>query len=116
MTTTYVQQLATARKAVLDTNKILTQAIESSTIDADLAALALRRDPAGWAKCLREIADIVDALPALRAAWKDALKTLSPLEAKACTRCNGTGQYNGPSSATRRGVAYCFGCDGRGHC
>jgi hypothetical protein len=113
-TGTYITRLTAARTADRNARTALTQAVKNITIDPAFQAIAIDRDPAGWAKTLRQMADIANTIPALRTAAAEAAAALTPLNAQACWKCEGTGQYSGPTNATRRGVAYCFTCNGRG--
>lgn len=98
---TFPERYAAARKA-LDTAERHTRPLPDD-LTAELAA----RYPERYAKAEREVAEIAATLPALRA-------EVDALAERACHRCLGTGVYGGPTNARRRGVAYCFYCNGTG--
>lgn len=111
----YITALADARKAETLAAHALTTALKHvQPPTPEVHELFVNRDPSAYAKALRKMADILETIPALRTAAQSALDALSELEKQACHRCNGTGRYSGPTNATRRGVPYCFYCDGHG--
>jgi mono/diheme cytochrome c family protein len=113
-TTAYTTALAAARAADRDASKALAIALKHvEPLTADLHTLFLTR-PAAYAECLRKMAAILDTLPALRADAAAAAAALASLDAQACWTCHGTGRYEGPTNARRRGVPYCFDCGGDG--
>lgn len=111
----FITRLANARGVVSQARKELATAeLHCQPISADLVQIFLEHKPVEYAQCLRRVADIAATLPALRTAVVDAEVALAPIEKLACHRCSGTGRYDGPTNATRRGVPYCFYCDGHG--
>jgi uncharacterized protein HemY len=114
MTATFPARIAAARTAVTQTHAALATALQHvQPPTPDLHKLFLDR-PESYAKALRQMADILDSLPALRDAAAAADEALKPLEEQACWKCHGTGEYAGATNARRRGVPYCFDCDGHG--
>lgn len=114
-TVTFAAQLAAARAAANAAHKALNDAIANVTLTPEFQRLALaERRTEMYATCLRAMADIVDTLPALRAAVADAEATVNPLALRACWKCSGTGEYRAPTSAYRNGKPYCFTCNGTG--
>lgn len=114
-TGTYITRLAGARKTNQAARKALDTARQHVTPPTpDMHNLFLTM-PENYAKALRQMAEILETLPALTAAADTAAATLAPLEAQACWKCDGTGQYTAPTRATRHGIPYCFTCDGQGH-
>lgn len=102
MTTAIATQRSNAYQA-LKTAKAQTQ-----PLDAELTARLLAH--CGQERMDRmnaEVAAIAATIPALQAEY-------DRLDALVCSRCSGSGVYSGPSNATRRGVAYCFYCNGVG--
>ena len=110
----FIIELATARGIAAQARKALDTALmQVKPLNPEVHDLFVTK-PEMYAKCLRQQADIMDTLPVLRAAVTEAEAALAPVEAKACWKCGGTGRYAGPTNATRRGVPYCFKCDGNG--
>lgn len=111
---TYIAKLAAAHHA----SNVARSALDKATRQVqppsnEMHALFMER-PEAYSKCLHEMAEIMATLPALRAALVEAEAVLAPLQEMACHRCDGTGRYTGATSATRRGVPYCFKCNGQG--
>jgi hypothetical protein len=111
---TFAETYAAARTAETLASKVLRRATANATIDPVIQSLALDRDPAGWAKVLTAAAEAAASLPALRTQAAAAAERVAVLAVHACGRCDGSGQYSGPTNATRRGVPYCFYCNGTG--
>jgi hypothetical protein len=95
----FATEYAAARKALRTAEK------HSAPIDPELAATLEKFNPAAYTECLAKMATIRATIPALKAKFDE-------LDARACRRCNGTGEYSGPTSAFRQGKAYCFRCNG----
>ncbi len=94
--------LITARKALADAIR------NTQPLGDDLAARLLAH--AGverFAQMEAEVAAIAATIPALQA-------EVDELEAQACTRCSGTGDYQAPTSHFRGGRPVCFACKGSG--
>lgn len=113
--TGFVAQLATARKLASDARKACdTARLHVRPMDADTHAALLAHDPVRYAQCLRQVADIMEGIPALDAARTAADEALKVLADRACYACHGTGEYSAPTSAFRNGKPYCFKCGGTG--
>lgn len=114
-TITFPARIAAARHTLTaaraERDKVLAQV---KPLSPEMHAVFVTK-PEDYAKCLRRQADLMDTLPALHAAVTTAEQALSPLEKRACWKCRGTGTYTAPTSAYRRGVPYCFDCNGAGH-
>lgn len=105
MTTTSTTPFPT--RITLARRELRTAQLHTKPLDPELAALLRERRPAEYAECEAKVAAILATIPALQA-------TVDALEAQACGRCNGSGDYSGPTNATRRGRPYCFACNGTG--
>lgn len=97
----FIADLAAARKAYYDAVNW------TKPLDAETAALLQARYPEKYAETEAKVAAIAATLPALRAAYE-------ALDDQACGRCSGTGEYGGASRYTRKGLRFCFDCNGRG--
>jgi hypothetical protein len=113
-TAAFATEITAARKADSDARKALTRTIQNCTISPSIQEVAIDRDPIGFAKVYRQVADLMETLPALRARVEETTATLAALEERACYRCDGTGNYSAPTSAYRNGRPYCFKCGGTG--
>ena len=112
---TYVVNLSKARNAVSQARTALDKATSHvAPPTPEMHALFMQR-PEAYAECLRKMADILATIPSLRESLKSSEAILAELEKVACYRCNGSGRYEGPTNATRKGVPYCFYCDGHGY-
>lgn len=113
---TYVSNLANARHTHNAAIKALVTAkMQSAPMAPELAEMAMQRNPQGYAECIAKMTAIAETIPALEAEVKATGEALAELEATACTRCMGTGEYGGASRYHRYGQKYCFGCNGKGH-
>ena len=89
------RELATARAIV-------------APLDAETTARIRERVSAdAWDAMETETAAIAATIPALA-------EQLEELEARACPRCSGTGDYAGPTGHRRNGRPICFDCHGSG--
>lgn len=95
-------RLAAARKAYF------TALDQTKPLPAELAVKLAESMPEKWADMLEKVAAIAATLPALEAAYRE-------LDAVACDRCAGHGEYAGASRRFRNGVKVCFRCNGSGH-
>lgn len=87
----------------------LTWAKNATTpIDPATAKQLQEWNPTRYQQCLDQVALIETAIPHLTAIY-------TTLHDRACWRCAGTGAYGGASGYHRRGVKYCFRCNGRGY-
>lgn len=66
-----------------------------------------RMTPDAYTAMEAEVAIIASTIPELTA-------KLDRLQALACPRCSGTGDYSAPTKHVRRGRPVCFTCDGTG--
>lgn len=98
----YIDDLATARKAYYDAVR------HTAPLEPELADILRERYPVKYAEAEAKVAEIAATLPALRSAYE-------ALDARACGRCSGTGEYGGASRYLRAGRRYCFDCNGKGH-
>lgn len=97
------KEARTLRKAI---------AVYSKPMDAEVAAMVLAKDGqegldtlvAACATYLAEQKDMLAEVTVVTDAW----------EAKACTRCSGTGDYQAPTSHMSKGRPICFQCKGTG--
>ncbi len=64
-------------------------------------------NPEKYARMMEKIAEIEATIPALQA-------TFDELDARACGRCNGSGEYAGASNYVKNGRKVCFRCEGSG--
>jgi hypothetical protein len=110
----YVANLKNARIAASKSYGDLSKALQHvKPVTPEMHALFITK-PDAYADMLRKVADILVTIPTLQASYDSAKKILAELEALACYRCDGSGQYSGPTNATRNGVPYCFYCNGTG--
>jgi hypothetical protein len=101
-TTTFPAQLTQART-------VLDWAVKAAKpLPAELVEQLWAFDARRMTRCTFEVEMITRAIPHLRA-------TFDALDARACWKCSGTGVYSGATNARRRGVPYCFTCNGAGH-
>jgi hypothetical protein len=108
--TGYAAACAASAKA----DAALALAIRQCDISPEIHKIAIERSPAQYAVALRQIADVVASLPMLREDVQRADAIAAAYAEFACYRCNGTGDYSGPTNATRQGRPYCFTCNGTG--
>lgn len=112
---TFKTDLAAARKAASAARTALDQAVEyCAPINPDLAAVLAAHDPSAYAGALAKTAVVGASIEGLRETAAAATAAEQALEAGACRRCNGTGEYNAPTPWVRQGKPYCFGCGGSG--
>lgn len=97
----FITDLAAARKAYYDA------VTWTKPLDPETAATLREWSPVKYAEMEDKVAAIAATLPALRAAYET-------LDDQACGRCSGTGEYGGASRYTRRGLRFCFDCNGHG--
>lgn len=108
-------EFAAARTALVNAQKAYELALLHVTpMDRDVMHEMAKRNPIGYAKALRQMADIADTIPTLADTRKAAQDKVDELKPFACYRCDGTGLYAGPTNATRNGRPYCFYCNGTG--
>jgi hypothetical protein len=114
-TATFPARINAARNTVAEAGNALALALRQvEPMSPELHQMFVTHKPLEYAECLRKVADILATIPALREALEQAEQALAPLEDAACWKCHGTGQYAGATNARRRGVPYCFDCDGHG--
>lgn len=95
---TFVAALATARHQLADAEK-------HAAFDAEFFR----------ARCTDEEFDTLAAQVAQYRALADNLRLeVETLEARACGKCLGTGEYDGASRYYRHGRKHCFQCGGSG--
>jgi hypothetical protein len=110
----YIATLAAARGTLAAAREELRLAeLHVQPLRPDLLEL-FQTKPDVFKTYQERVAAIEATLPALRSAVATAEVALEPLQAKACWKCDGTGRYNAPTRAMRKGVPYCFKCDGHG--
>jgi hypothetical protein len=111
----YIAELAYARGVAEVARQEAKKArIHTQPLAPELAKILQEHKPMEYAECMRRVAAIKETIPALDAAVEAAEAALAPIEKRACWKCGGTGRYAGATNATRRGVPYCFRCDGHG--
>lgn len=101
-TQTFAQQIADTRAQVRTLIPL------AQPLPPAMLAWARENSPANAALAEASVADAAEKLAA-------AQERLAELEACACQRCDGRGEYAGASRYQRRGVRFCFACDGSGH-
>jgi hypothetical protein len=95
-------RLLNARRAVTSA-EVSIRPIDDETAERMIARMGRERFEAMEA----EVAALAASLPTLRA-------ELAVLEAHACSRCAGTGEYSAPTRIYRGSRPLCFGCGGTG--
>jgi hypothetical protein len=94
-------EIQAARKA------LQTAELHVKPLDPELAAMLQARYPEKFAEAERKVAEISATIPALRARFEE-------LDARACGKCGGTGEYRAPTSHFVKGRPVCFRCGGHG--
>jgi hypothetical protein len=114
MSSTFAAEYTAALATETVARKRLDTALRHVTpLSAELHEQALKH-PETYARCLRQVADIMDTIPGLRAALADAVATVEPLHSRCCHNCHGTGLYQAPTTHLTRGRPVCWTCNGSG--
>lgn len=94
-------QLAAARSALVLAEK------QSAPVAPELAQTLKEFNAAAYADCVAKMEAIAATVPALR-------ETFEALAERACWKCQGSGDYNAPTSHFTRGRPVCWTCGGSG--